>query len=144
MTKGRGFLGGINTRFTIPHSPNAQDKFDQILSSSAPLTLDVQLLSSRATLPRKATPGSAGYDIIAASEIVISPGKRAVIPADIAIACPRNTYTCIAPRYGLAIKKGILVAGGVVDSDYRGNVGVILFNQDQEQSLKSNIGDRIA
>lgn len=45
--------------------------------------------------------------------------------------CPKHTCACIALQSGLAINKCVLIAGGVVDSDYRGNVGVIIFNQDE-------------
>ena len=53
---------------------------------------------------------------------------KALIKTDLAIACPTGTYGRIAPRSGLAWKKSIDVGAGVIDADYRGNVGVILFN----------------
>ena len=74
---------------------------------------------------------------------VIPAGGRGVVKTDISIACPAGTYARIAPRSGLAVKKGIDVGAGVVDADYRGNVGVVLFNFGTED-FTVDVGDRIA
>jgi dUTP pyrophosphatase len=83
-------------------------------------------------LPAHATPGSAGLDLLAAVDhnIAIQPGDRAAIPAGIAIALPDGYEAQVRPRSGLALKHGITVlnAPGTVDSDYRGEVTVILAN----------------
>jgi dUTP pyrophosphatase len=82
-------------------------------------------------------------DLSAAQECVIPPGQRRLVPTGWAMACPPGTYGRIAPRSGLALKHGIDVGAGVIDADYRGPVGVLLFNlSDQEFSIK--VGDRIA
>ena len=107
-------------------------------------TLRIKLLSELATLPTKGSPLSAGWDL-SASEAVTIPanGGRALVKTDISIACPVGTYARIAPRSGLAVKHGIDVGAGVVDADYRGPVGVILFNFGTKD-FEIVRGDRIA
>lgn len=105
--------------------------------------LKVKLLSGPATLPQKGTPGAAGLDLYATTNVVILPGKRALLPLDIAIKLPKGTYGRIAPRSGLAFRYGIQVGGGVIDEDYRGNVKVLLFNHGEEGFLVEP-GDAIA
>lgn len=70
-------------------------------------------------------------------------GRQALIKTDLSIAIPPYTYARIAPRSGLAVKKMIDVGAGVVDHDYRGPVGVVLFNHGTED-FKVNKGDRVA
>ncbi len=91
--------------------------------------LKVKLLSDSAVAPKRATPGSAAYDLYAAITIplVLPPGSRFCVPTDIAIQLPDGCYGRIAPRSGLSIK-GIDVGAGVIDVDYRGPVGVLLIN----------------
>ena len=104
--------------------------------------LQVMLLSPTAKLPTKGTSGAAGYDLFAAAPFTIEPWSRACINTDIGIIVPVGTYGRIAGRSGLALK-GLTVAGGVIDRDYRGNVGVILYNLSDDQ-FTINIGDRVA
>ena len=100
-------------------------------------------MSSKAILPTRGSPFSAGLDLHAAADLVIPPNTRALVPTDLSVACPENTYARIAPRSGLALKHGIDTGAGVIDADYRGPVGVILFNfGDKEFVVKQ--GDRIA
>lgn len=100
-------------------------------------------LSEDAIQPRRGSDGAAGYDLYAAEPGRILPGHRRVINTDIAVECPEGTYARVAPRSGLALKYGIDVMAGVVDSDYRGNVGVVLVNLSGEE-FKVEKGDRIA
>jgi dUTP pyrophosphatase len=83
-------------------------------------------------LPDYATPESAGCDLFAAvdKEVVLAPGKRALIPSGIKIMLPDGFEAQIRPRSGLAFKHGItlLNSPGTVDSDYRGEIGIILIN----------------
>jgi len=65
-------------------------------------------------------------------DCVIPAMGKGIVPTDLAIACPPGTYARIAPRSGLAVKHFIDTGAGVVDEDYRGAVGVILFNHGQE------------
>ena len=100
-------------------------------------------LSASATPPFRASPDAAGYDLFAAQEKVIAPGGRACVATDLQLRIPAGCYGRIAPRSGLALKHGIDVGAGVVDADYRGNVGVLLFNFG-EDDFRVNIGDRVA
>jgi dUTP pyrophosphatase len=105
--------------------------------------LRVCRLSTSAILPTRGTPGSAGYDLYSAVTIDIAAHGKALIPLDIALGLPENTYGRIAPRSGLAHQSFIDVGAGVVDRDYRGNVHVLLFNFG-EAAFTVSKGDRIA
>lgn len=105
--------------------------------------LQVKFLSENATMPIRGSAESAGFDLSSAVDTVIHAGKRGVVSTDLAIACPLGTYGRVAPRSGLAVKKFIDVGAGVIDSDYRGNVGVVLFNFGEEDFVV-NKGDRVA
>jgi dUTP pyrophosphatase len=105
--------------------------------------LQVKKLRAEAVLPTRGSEWSAGYDLSSAESKTIAPGARAVVKTALSIACPAGTYGRIAPRSGLTVKKGIHVGAGVVDADYRGEVGVVLFNLGQED-FEIQPGDRIA
>ena len=106
-------------------------------------SLSVCLLTANAKLPSRGSAGAAGYDLYSSHDCVV-PGKGvAQIRTGISIACPEGTYGRIAPRSGLALKQQIGVGGGVIDADYRGEVGVILFNH-SDVALNINTGDRVA
>jgi dUTP pyrophosphatase len=110
---------------------------------SSKLVLRVQKLSAHAVPPARATAGAAGYDLCAAYDGTVPARGRALLKTDVAVAVPAGTYGRVAPRSGLALKQGIDVGAGVIDEDYRGNVGVILFNHsDADFAVKA--GDRIA
>lgn len=98
-------------------------------------------------LPDYATPGSAGIDLMAAidSNTVLNPGERQLIPTGIRIAIPDGYEGQIRPRSGLALRYGISMVNspGTIDSDYRGEIGVILINLGKEPFV-INRGDRIA
>ncbi len=105
--------------------------------------LKVKLLTPSAKMPTRGSAHAAGYDLYAASAIRIDPGGRGLVSTGISIAIPVDSYARIAPRSGLAVKNGIQTGAGVVDSDYRGEVKVLLFNQGDAE-FKVNEGDRIA
>ena len=98
-------------------------------------------------LPSYKTSGSSGMDLVAyiKNKITINPGKTAIIPAGIAVAIPKNYEIQIRPRSGLAAKKGISVLNtpGTVDSDYRGEIKIILINL-SKKSFVVKSGDRVA
>lgn len=98
-------------------------------------------------IPQYATNGSAGIDIEAAIDkpININSGERVLIPSGIKVEIPINHEIQIRPRSGLALKYGITVLNtpGTIDSDYRGEIGVILINH-SNKSFKINPSDRIA
>ena len=105
--------------------------------------MNITLLSSDAKLPTRATVGSAGYDLYSPDSGTIQPMERLLIPLHISIQLPVGTYGQIAPRSGLALKYGIQVGAGVIDEDYRGNVGVLLFNV-SDKPFEFKKGDRVA
>jgi dUTP pyrophosphatase len=111
------------------------------MAGSAPLR--VSFLSEFATLPARGSDLAAGYDLSAAHDTTIAAGGKGIVKTDLAMACPPGTYGRIAPRSGLAWKKHIDVGAGVIDGDYRGNVGVVLFNHGKED-LCVKRGDRVA
>ncbi len=93
----------------------------------------IKLLSETATVPTRATDGSAGYDLRAdiKEPQTLRPGEIAAVPTGVAIALPDKNYVAVVcARSGLAIKHGISLANGVgiIDSDYRGELKVGLIN----------------
>ncbi|CAI5495669.1 unnamed protein product, partial [Closterium sp. Naga37s-1] len=78
-----------------------------------------------------------------AHDITVPARGQALVKTDLAVAIPLGTYARVAPRSGLALKHSINVGGGVVDYDYRGNVGVILFNH-SDNDFPVKVGDRVA
>jgi dUTP pyrophosphatase len=106
-------------------------------------TLKFLKLSPAAVLPTRGSAQAAGLDLYAAENVQIASGKRAALKTGLAVAVPEGFYGRIAPRSGLALRAGIDVLGGVVDSDYRGELLCILINQG-EGSLSVKTGDRIA
>ena len=99
------------------------------------------------TLPAYMTEGSAGMDLAAdlEADVVLAPLERTLIPTGIAIALPLGFEAQIRPRSGLALKKGItlLNSPGTIDSDYRGEIGVVLINFGSEPFTVRD-GERIA
>ena len=102
----------------------------------------VKKLVNHATLPKRATDGSIGFDIASTQEIVVPKGTTQKIPTGIAMEIPKGLYGRIAPRSGLALKN-VHVGGGVIDNDCRGNVAVILYNN-SSTDLHIRIGQNIA
>lgn len=98
-------------------------------------------------LPGYSTKGAAAFDIRAAndSDIVIHPGKSALVPTGLSVAIPEGYELQIRPRSGLALKEQVTVLNtpGTIDSDYRGEVGVILINH-SDRTFYVERGDRIA
>lgn len=106
-----------------------------------------QRLNPDAELPIRGTLGSAGYDIVACldSEVIIQPGEVAKIPTGFATSFRREYVALVYSRSGLATKQGLVVAQGtaVIDSDYRGEWFIPLYNQSKEPQMVRG-GDRIA
>lgn len=107
------------------------------------MSFRVKKLVQGADLPVRGSKGAAGYDLTAVEECIILPGRRAVVATGISVKVPEGTYGRIAPRSGLAVKHGIQVGAGVIDSDYTGELKVVLFNHNNKKySIKP--GFRIA
>lgn len=98
-------------------------------------------------LPKYQTEGSVGMDLSAfiENDILIKPNERELIPTGIALSLPQNIEGQVRPRSGLSLKYGITVLNspGTIDSDYRGEIKVILINHGNEDFLIKN-NDRIA
>ncbi len=97
-------------------------------------------------LPSYAQPGDAGADLVAAEDVELAPGERAVVGTGIAIALPAGYAAFVHPRSGLAAKHGVMVvnAPGTIDEGYRGEIKVILLNADRLKPVSFRRGDRIA
>jgi dUTP pyrophosphatase len=111
--------------------------------------LEIEILAGNEDLgvPAYATVGSAGLDLRAAltGDLVLKPGERGVVPTGFKMAIPDGYEGCVRPRSGLALKQGLTLtnAPGTIDSDYRGEVKVLVINLGQEPvTLKR--GDRVA
>ena len=96
--------------------------------------------------PSYAHPGDAGADLVAAEDVELAPGERAVVPTGIAIALPDGYAGFVHPRSGLAAKHGLTLvnAPGTIDAGYRGEIKVIMANLDPQQPIRLRRGDRIA
>ena len=111
--------------------------------------LEIEILPGNEDLglPAYATEGSAGMDLKAAltDELVLKPGERGVVPTGLRMAIPQGFEGCVRPRSGLAMKQGLTLtnAPGTIDSDYRGEVKILVINLGKEPvTLKR--GDRVA
>lgn len=100
--------------------------------TAAPITIQLTRLphGEGLPLPTYATAGAAGMDVVAAEDLILAPGARHAVATGFAIAIPEGYEVQVRPRSGLALKNGItcLNTPGTIDSDYRGEVKVILAN----------------
>ncbi len=96
-------------------------------------------------LPAYATAGAAGMDVLAAEDVTLAPGARHAVATGLALAIPPGYEIQVRPRSGLALKHGISVPNtpGTIDSDYRGELKVILINHGAE-AFAIRRGDRVA
>jgi dUTP pyrophosphatase len=108
------------------------------------LNIKVKKLTENAIIPTQGTPFAAGYDLYAAEDVTVVSGTRKLIKTNVSMEITPGYYGRIAPRSGLAYKNGIDVLAGVIDSDYRGDIGVILYNTDKNLDFVVKKGDRIA
>ncbi|RKP05813.1 dUTPase-like protein, partial [Thamnocephalis sphaerospora] len=105
--------------------------------------LEVLLLTPDARPPCRSSDGAAGYDLFALHDVCIPARSQALVPTGVAVALPPGTYGRIAPRSGLALRKQLDTMAGVIDSDYRGELGGIVRNHG-DQTAQLNKGDRFA
>lgn len=96
-----------------------------------------------AKVPAKSTQGSAGYDVTACEDAVVRAGSWTAVDTGVALAFSDDCYCRVAPRSGLAFKHGLDTFAGVVDSDFKLNIKIILMNHGQ-QDVHVAVGDRIA
>lgn len=105
--------------------------------------MKVKKLTKTAKVPQQQTSGSAGYDLCTDQEIHLGPETSGLISTGLAIHIPPNHVGIIKSRSGLAVA-GIEVGAGVIDSDYRGEVKILLRNLSYSAEYKAQVGDRIA
>ncbi len=110
------------------------------------VSIPIRRLDPSLPLPGYAHPGDAGADLVAASDVALAPGERALVPTGIAIAVPPGYAAFVHPRSGLAARCGISMvnAPGTVDAGYRGEILVNLINLDPRSTVEIMRGDRIA
>lgn len=108
--------------------------------------LPIKLLDESLEMPSYAYPGDAGLDLRSAESFVLQPFERKTVSCGIALAIPRGFAGLVVPRSGLASKHGISIvnAPGLIDSDYRGEIKVVLINLDPHTTFAVQRGDRIA
>ena len=120
------------------HSGTESDAFSRLI---------VTQITNAGRLPSYGSEGAAGMDVHAAEEITIPPHQRSKVGTGIAVEwrCeyPAAYYLRVAPRSSLAVRKGIDIGAGVIDSDYRGEISVVVFNHGPDPYTIS-VGDRIA
>ncbi len=106
-------------------------------------TIKFKKLTEFATIPTKNTNLAAGYDLYSTESFCLYSGERHLFKTNIAFHPPVGWYGQIQGRSGLAYKSGIEILGGVIDEDYRGDIGCVLLNTSDDDVLVG-IGDRIA
>ena len=106
------------------------------------MTLPVRVAGA-GRLPRDASEAAAGADLHAAESLTLAPGERAAVATAVHLELPPGHVGLVWPRSGLALKHGIDTLAGVIDSDYRGEVRVVLVNHGREP-FRVEPGDRIA
>ena len=99
---------------------------------SEPTALHFKKLDARATLPTRGSSAAAGLDLYSIEPVNLGPGQRAIARTGLAVAVPEGYYGRVAPRSGLATKQGLDVLAGVIDTDYRGEIGCLLHNTGAE------------
>ena len=117
------------------------------------MMLRVKKISENAAIPFRASKFAAGYDLVSAYDMIIPARGKGIVKTDLIIAVPEGCYGRVgkpftiyvsfhnffsynhykAPRSSLAVKNFVDVGAGVIDADYRGNVGVVLFNHSEEE-----------
>ncbi|MDA8344096.1 MAG: dUTP diphosphatase [Thermaerobacter sp.] len=109
------------------------------------MTVEVRVrrLQESAQLPVRQSEGAAGYDIYAVEDVLVPAQGRALVHSGIALAIPHGYEGQVRPRSGLALRYGVRAHLGTIDSDYRGELQVLLHN-DAAEDYKVQAGDRVA
>lgn len=94
-------------------------------------------------IPQKSTEGAAGYDVFAYEDRVIMPGKRSVVPLGFWCAIEKGYYGELKIRSGIALRNEVTVDAGIIDSDYRGHVKILLVNHSDKEFFCVSKGYRV-
>jgi dUTP pyrophosphatase len=105
----------------------------QTAPAKAPEIISFKKLDDRAILPARGSALAAGLDLFSIEDIGLEPGERHLARTGLAVAIPEGYYGRIAPRSGLALRTGLDVLSGVIDADYRGEIGCLLYNTGDEK-----------
>lgn len=108
------------------------------------MQVSIKRSNEDAIIPVRGTKFSAGYDLHCLEDITILPNGKYLADTGISMAIPPDHFGKIYPRSSLALKNHIDVGAGIIDSDYRGKLGVLLFNLSPTDTFKCNKGERIA
>lgn len=110
------------------------------------LYVPLKKLDERAIVPENAYAGDAGVDLHALEAYTLQPFERALVKTGLAIAIPEGYAGFVLPRSGSALKQGLSLvnAPGLIDSNYRGELGVIAVNLDAHEAIEIHPGDRVA
>ena len=113
---------------------------------SEPVVIPIKRLTNNAAIPAYAYEGDAGMDMRATESVTLQPFERAMVPTGVAIALPEGYAGFVLPRSGLASKHGISIvnAPGLIDSNYRGELKVVMVNTDPHDAFTIEAGDRVA
>lgn len=110
------------------------------------MKLPIRMLDPDLPLPRYASRGDAGLDLVAAEDVSLQPGERYAVPTGIAVAIPDGYAGFVHARSGRALKEGLALANapGLIDSGYRGEIKVIVVNLDSSSPVDIKRGDKVA
>lgn len=116
------------------------------MSEYEQMCVPLKILDERAIVPKNAYVGDAGVDLHAIEACTLEPFERTLIHTGLAIAIPQGYAGFVLPRSGSALKKGLSLVNtpGLIDSNYRGELGVIAINLDAHEPIQIEPGDRVA
>lgn len=116
------------------------------MTQSEHLSVPIKKLDEHAIVPKNAYHGDAGVDLHALEGLILKPFERALVKTGLAMAIPEGYAGFVLPRSGAALKKGLSLVNspGLIDSNYRGDIGVIVVNLDAANAIEIEPGDRIA
>ncbi len=122
------------------------DTGPRVIFSVVSTSLAVVRLDPDLPMPVRAHDGDAGVDLYSSIDLVLEPGRRALVPTGIAVAIPHGMVGLVHPRSGLATRVGLSIVNspGTVDAGYRGEIKVTLINLDPDEPITVRRGDRIA
>lgn len=119
--------------------------FNSGVRAALRFNLQVARLSESAVMPSQSHEnGDAGYDLFASEKCILEPNRRVLIRTGIAMVFPDYLFGRICDPSGNAWKKGWHTMAGIIDPNYRGDIGVVLFNTDHQATYSINPGDKIA